>query len=235
MSSQVETNGVVVTLGDIRQKKAGRPPGSAIRRSDRRRFLEVGTALVRSNGLRQLTIGELCGRVGVAKSTFYIRFSSREELLETVLHEYLSSLLRDAKAAARLVPRGVLRLIRMIEVWVQHYVLKHGGCLLLSSSVEYAGVADDKTRVIVVEMVRTWRALLAGQIQDAIQTGELLSNVDDEQLLFEIFSVVLGVQHDCRFLGEPIGFRAAMLYSIFKRHGAELPPGTPALLRCENG
>jgi len=141
----------------------------------------------------------------------------------------------DAQAAARFLPPGVQRLARMIEVWVQHYVLKHGGCLLLSGSVEYAGVDDDETRVIIVEMVRAWRTLLASQIRDAVQAGELLSDVDEQQMLFEIFSVVLGVQHDCRFLGEAVGFRAAMLYSIFKRHGAKLSPVMPALLRCENG
>lgn len=223
---------MVAPLCDVKQKrKAGRPPGSAIRRSARHRFLEVGTELVRSNGLRHLTIGEVSRRVGVAKSTFYIRFSSREELLEAVLHEYLSSLLRDAKSAARFVPRGLQRLVRMIEVWIQHYVLKHGGCLLLSGSVEYAGVPDDETRATITEMVRAWRTLLAAQIQDAIQAGELRSCVNHEQILFEIFCVVLGVQHDCRFLGEPVGFRATMLHSIFERHGAELPPGTPALLR----
>lgn len=231
MSSAVEENGEALALGDGKQKKrAGRPRGSAIRRSARHRFLEVSTELVRSNGLRHLTIGEVSRRVGVAKSTFYIRFSSREELLEAVLHEYLSSLLRDAKAAARFVPRGLQRLVKMIEVWLQHYVLKHGGCLLLSGSVEYAGATDDETRVTIVEMVHAWRALLSAQIHDAIQSGELRSTVDGERMLFEIFSVVLGVQHDCRFLGEPIGFRASMLHSIFERHGVELSPGTPALL-----
>lgn len=232
MSGGGEGSARAGTIGDVMPKrKAGRPPGSAIRRSARHRFLEVGTELVRSHGLRHLTIGEVSRRVGVAKSTFYIRFSSREELLEAVLQEYLSSLLRDAKAAARFVPRGLQRLVKMIEVWIRHYVLKHGGCLLLSGSVEYAGVADDGTRITIVEMVRAWRGVLAAQIQDAILTGELRSGVDDEQMLFEIFSVVLGVQHDCRFLGEPVGFRAAMLHAIFERHGADLPPGTPAWLR----
>lgn len=221
---------IAVTLGDTKQKKkAGRPRGSAIRRSARHRFLEAGTELVRSNGLRHLTIGEVSRRIGVAKSTFYIRFSSREELLEAVLHEYLSSLLRDAQTAARYAPRGLQRLVKMIEVWIQHYVLKNGGCLLLSGTVEYAGVADDETRLTIVEMIRAWRTILAAQIHEAIQMGELGSNVDSEQILFEIFSVVLGVQHDCRFLGEPLGFRVAILHSIFERHGAALP--TPAMLR----
>ncbi|MGH8785556.1 MAG: TetR/AcrR family transcriptional regulator [Cupriavidus necator] len=222
-----------VTLIDdtLQKRKAGRPPKSAIGKSVRHRFLEVGTELVRSNGLRHLTIGEVSRRVGVAKSTFYVHFSSREDLLVAVLHEYSSSLFHDAKAAARFVPRGLHRLVRMIEVWIQHYVIKHGGCLLLSGSVEYAGLADNETRAVMVEMVRSWRTLLAAQIQDAVHLGALSNDLDVEQMLFEIFSLVLGVQHDCRFLGEPIGFRVAMLHAVFERHGAELPPGAPVRLR----
>ncbi|MDF3882438.1 TetR/AcrR family transcriptional regulator [Cupriavidus basilensis] len=211
-------------------RSAGRPRGAAAGKSARHRFLEVGTDIVRSNGIRHLTIGELTRRVGVAKSTFYIRFTSREELLEAVLHEYVSALLHDANTAARFVSRGLQRLVRMIEVWIQHYVMKHGGCLLLNGSVEFAGVGDDSMRVTMLEMARAWRTKLAAQIQDAIQLGELRSDVAADQLLFEIFSVVLGVQHDCRFLGEPIGFRVATLHAILERHGAKLPAGAPAWL-----
>ncbi|SPA03851.1 hypothetical protein CBM2626_U30014 [Cupriavidus taiwanensis] len=211
-------------------KSAGRPRGAGPRKSARHRFLEVATDIVRSNGLRHLTIGELTCRVGVAKSTFYLRFTSREELLEAVLHEYASALLRDANAAARSVSRGLQRLFRMIEVWIQHYVMKQGGCLLLNGSVEYAGTDDDKMRVTMLETVRSWRAKLAAQIHDAVQLGQLRSDVNADQLLFEIFSVVLGVQHDCRFLGEPIGFRFAMLHAILERHGAKLLSGAPTKL-----
>ena len=211
-------------------KSAGRPRGAVPRKSARHRFLEVGTDIVRSNGIRHLTIGELTRRVGVAKSTFYLRFTSREELLEAVLHDYVSALLNDANTAARSASRGLQRLVRMIEVWIQHYVMKQGGCLLLNGSVEYAGTDDDAMRVAMLETVRAWRSRLAAQIQEAVQLGQLRPDVDADQLLFEIFSVVLGVQHDCRFLGEPIGFRIAMLNAVLERHGAELPPSAHARL-----
>ncbi|MNT78396.1 hypothetical protein D3C72_2176290 [compost metagenome] len=71
--------------------------------------------------------------------------------------------------------------------------------------------------------VDAWRRCLHEQLCDAAAGGEIPGSVDTRQLEFEIYSFVLGIQHDCMFLGEPVSFRSAAFPGILRRHGIILP------------
>ena len=51
--------------------------------------------------------------------------------------------------------------------------------------------------------VRGWRAALGRTVRQAIDEGHLRPDTDPEQLVFEIYSLMVGLMHDARFLRDP--------------------------------
>ncbi len=185
--------------------------------------MRVATTTMRSRGIRAITVGEITGQLGLARSAFYLRFDSRSHLIEAVLLAYFNGLRSDAAASVRGVPIGLARLVRILEFWIRDHVAQRGGCLILSGATECAthGGADP-IRQAVHRVTTDWRAYLAEQLRDSVATRQIPDTVDIEQLTFEIFSFVLGIQHDCVFLDEPVSTRARLFQRILERHGVVL-------------
>lgn len=194
-------------------------------RSARENVLRVATGLARARGLENFSITDVTNQLGLSKSMFYERFDTRTELIVEMLIEYSSSLLRDAEAAGRAAPKGIRRLVRILELWLGNYVLQESGCLIVSGTIECAGRPNDAIRNAMMSAVQAWRAYLNEQLRDAAALGEIPGTVDIVQLEFEIYSFVLGMQHDCIFLGEPASFRSEAFAAILNRHGVRLPLG----------
>lgn len=191
-------------------------------RSARPAVLGAAIRLARRGGMDGFSISDLGGELGVSKSCVYRHFESREQIAAEAVLVYADALASQATRAAAQVPRGVRRLVRMLDLWIGDYVMR-GGCLILRAGCERAGRVDDTVSHSVARAARAWRGLLASQLQDAVKIGEIGAKVDDQRLTFEIFSFALGIQHDHLFLGEPLEFRHAVLQSILARHGIRMP------------
>lgn len=212
-------------------------------RSARPAVLDAAIRLARRGGLDGFSVSDLGGELGVSKSCVYRHFESREQLAAEAMLVYADALVAQVTRAAAQAPRGLRRLLRMLEVWLGDYVMR-GGCLILRAGCERAsrvgaGVGDgadrgadgrpgalagDPVSDSVARAVRAWRGLLASQLREAARLGEIGAEVDHQRLTFELFSFALGVQHDHLFLGEPLEFRHAVLQGILARHGIR-PPG----------
>lgn len=191
-------------------------------RSSRRAVLGAAILLSRRGGLDSFSISDLGEEIGVSKSCIYQHFESRSELLAEAVLNYAEALSADAIKAAAQAPKGLRRLVRMLDVWLGDYVLR-GGCLILRAGSESAGRAESAVSLSVAQAVTTWRGLLALQLKDAAHIGEINPSVDLQHLVFEVFSFALGVQHDHLFLGDSVEFRHSVLKGIFGRHGIEVP------------
>lgn len=115
-------------------------------RSARENVLRVATRLARARGLENFSVTDVTRQLGLSKSMFYERFESRTELIAEMLVEYSSTLLRDAEAAGRAAPKGIRRLVCILEMWLRNYVLREGGCLILSGAIECASRPNDVIR-----------------------------------------------------------------------------------------
>ncbi|WP_459571915.1 TetR/AcrR family transcriptional regulator [Cupriavidus sp. 8B] len=191
-------------------------------RSARENFMRVATTTMRSRGIRAITVGEITGKLGLSRSSFYLRFDSRSHLIEEVLLAYFDGLRSDAAASVLGVPIGLARLVRILEFWIRDHVAQRGGCLILSGATECATYGADPIRQAVHRVTTNWRTYLAEQLRDSVATRQIPDTVDIEQLTFEIFSFVLGIQHDCVFLGEPVSFRGRLFQRILERNGVVL-------------
>ncbi len=112
----------------------------------------VATTTMRSRGIRAITIGEITGRLGLSRSSFYLRFDSRTHLIEEVLLAYFDRLRSGAAASVLGVPVGLARLVQILEFWIRSHVAQRGGCLILSAPLNVRHIATSRS-------VRSYTAL----------------------------------------------------------------------------
>lgn len=163
-------------------------------------ILDAALQLAATDGLDGITIGMLAERLGMSKSGVFAHFGSREDLQITVLKTYEErfaiSVLKPALAQAR----GLPRLRAIVDNWLVHSALEaQTGCIWISGASEF----DDKPgaiRDLLVAMVKQWQLELTRAITQACEQGELRSDLDAEQMVFEIYGLILVLHHDARLL-----------------------------------
>ncbi|MBU3548989.1 TetR/AcrR family transcriptional regulator [Polynucleobacter sp. P1-05-14] len=166
-------------------------------------ILEAALAIASRSGLEGLTIGNLAEVVKMSKSGVFAHFGSREELQVEVVRSYHQKFQEVVFAPALLKPKGLPRLNQMIGSWLK---MSSGGdtssCFFISGAAEF----DDCPGIVRDELLRSveiWRAALLRAIKEAITEGHLKKSVNVEALLFQLYSIALGVHHDSRFLDNP--------------------------------
>ncbi len=163
-------------------------------------ILDAALALAATDGLDGITIGLLAERLGMSKSGVFAHFGSREDLQMTVLKTYEERFAAATLKPALAQPRGLARLRNIVDNWLVHSALEaQTGCIWISGASEF----DDKPgpiRDLLVAMVKQWQLELTRAISQACEQGELRSDLDAEQMVFEIYGLILVLHHDARLL-----------------------------------
>ncbi len=176
-----------------------------VRKGEQTRASIVANALelAAQAGLEGLTIGAIAERMQRSKSGVFAHFGSREDLQIAVLREYGRQFVDDVLVPALQRPRGLARLTAIIDRWLERTALEaRSGCIWISSASEY----DDRPGAVrdeLVSTVRTWQRDLGRAILQAIASGELRPDVDVDDLVFDLYGIILVLHHDSRLLRTP--------------------------------
>jgi AcrR family transcriptional regulator len=166
-------------------------------------ILDVALDLASRVGLEGLTIGLLADKMNMSKSGVFAHFGSREDLQLEVLKLYHRRFEQDVFYPSIKEPRGLPRLRAMFAHWVKRVSIEiASGCIYISGAVEY----DDRPGPIreeLVSMVGAWQSALLRAAQQAIECGHLKADTDAQQLVYEMYGLILAVHHDARFLRIP--------------------------------
>jgi AcrR family transcriptional regulator len=166
-------------------------------------ILDVALELASRDGLEGLTIGVLADRMNMSKSGVFAHFGSREDLQMEVIRLYHHRFEQEVFYPSIKEPRGLPRLVAMFEHWVKRVSVEiASGCIYISGAVEY----DDRPGPIreqLVTMVQTWQGALLRCVQQAIDCGDLKAETDAQQLVYEMYGMILALHHDARFLRIP--------------------------------
>jgi AcrR family transcriptional regulator len=166
-------------------------------------ILDVALELASRDGLEGLTIGVLADRMNMSKSGVFAHFGSREDLQMEVIRLYHQRFEQEVFHPSIKEPRGLPRLVAMLEHWIKRVSVEiASGCIYISGAVEY----DDRPGPIreqLVGMVQAWQHALLRCVQQAIDCGDLKADTDAQQLVFEIYGLILALHHDARFLRTP--------------------------------
>jgi AcrR family transcriptional regulator len=166
-------------------------------------ILDVALQLASRQGLEGLTIGLLADKMKMSKSGVFAHFGSREDLQIEVVKLYHQRFEQEVFYPSIQDPRGLPRLRAMFARWINRVTVEiASGCIYISGAVEY----DDRPGEIrdqLVAMVCTWQQALSRAVMQAIDAGQLRADVDPEQIVYEMYGLILALHHDARFLKKP--------------------------------
>lgn len=175
---------------------------AAPRKGDLTRAAIVEAALQAASrdGLEGLTIGTLADQMQMSKSGVFAHFGSREELQLAVLKAYSQRFVDEVLQPAVRKPRGLPRLEAILERWVAFLAreLTHG-CIMIAGAVEYDDVPGP-LRDEMVAIITGWKRELLKAIRQAIAERHLTGDTDAQQLVFEIYGLMLAMHQDARLL-----------------------------------
>lgn len=152
------------------------------------------------DGLEALTMGTLADALKMSKSGVFKRVGSRETLQLAVLEQYRRRFEAQVLAPARDAAPGLPRLRRLFRMSLDQVASRQwAGCFYFSCAAEY----DDRPGPVRHELmcgVLAWREGFEQSARQARQAGHLAASTDCEQLVFELYALLLAVQHDMRLL-----------------------------------
>ncbi|MCO4890019.1 TetR/AcrR family transcriptional regulator [Cupriavidus sp. WGtm5] len=175
-------------------------------------ILDAALELSSRDGLEGLTIGLLAERMQMSKSGVFAHFGSREDLQVEVVREYHRRFEQEVFYPSLQEPRGLPRLWSMVRRWMEKRIQEvTTGCIYISGAVEYDDRSGSLVRDELVKSVTIWRAALNRAIDQAKEEGHLRADCDPRLMLFEMYSLELGLHHDARFLRLPDSAELAMV------------------------
>lgn len=166
-------------------------------------ILDAALELASRDGIEGLTIGVLAEKMHMSKSGVFAHFGSREDLQIEIVKLYHHRFEQDVFYPSLKESRGLPRLQMMFTRWVNVVAVEiTHGCIYISGAVEY----DDRPGEIreqLMTMILAWRGALHRCIRQAIDMGHLCEDIDVEQMVYEIYGLILALHHDARFLRLP--------------------------------
>jgi AcrR family transcriptional regulator len=166
-------------------------------------ILDVALDLASRDGLEGLTIGLLADKMNMSKSGVFAHFGSREDLQIEVVKLYHRHFEQEVFYPSMQEPRGLPRLQALFDRWIRRVSVEiASGCIYISGAVEY----DDRPGAIrdeLVGMVQAWHKALHRCVVQAIEMGHLQAGTDAQQMVFEMYGLILVLHHDARFLRMP--------------------------------
>ena len=172
-------------------------------------IVDAALEMASRDGLEGLTIGALAERMRMSKSGVFAHFGSREDLQIAVLKAYERRFVDDVLVPGLRERRGLPRLRAVFRRWLERTAVEaENGCLYIAGATEY----DDRPGAVreeLVGMIRSWQREFTRTIRQTVEHGDLPADTDVEELLFQLYGVILVLHHDGRLLDSPDAFGRA--------------------------
>ncbi len=182
-------------------RRRTRAPGER----SRARIVQVAAELATIEGIEGLSIGRLADATGIAKSSVYALFGSKEDLQLATIEAARASFITEVVTPALVgTEPGRERLVALCDGFLS-YVERRvfpGGCFFVAASAE-VGARPGRVHDAVARIQQQWRDLLGREAGVAVEKGELPPDTDPAQVAFELGVILAGtnivsVLHDDR-------------------------------------
>ena len=158
-------------------EEAGLPRGRIDKRAA---LIDIGTAIFTQKGFSTTGIDEIVQAADVPKGSFYYYFSSKEEFAIAVIGNYgryfsrkLERILEDQDKTPLARLKGFTE---EASSGMMRFDFKRG-CLIGNLGQEMASL-EENFRVVLLGVLREWRKRFAACLQEAKDSGEILTPVD---------------------------------------------------------
>ncbi|MDT0346255.1 TetR/AcrR family transcriptional regulator [Streptomyces litchfieldiae] len=165
-------------------------------RRTRERIIERGLDLASLEGLEGLTIGRLAADLGISKSGLLGHFGTKQALQLAAMQRAAVIFNREVWHPAASAPPGLPRLRAVCAAWISYLTggIFPGGCLFVSSTFEQDG-RTGPVRALLQRQFRAWNRRLTAEVRTAVRNGELPDGTNAEQLVFELYGVMMSLNH----------------------------------------
>ncbi|MFJ6074791.1 TetR/AcrR family transcriptional regulator [Streptomyces sp. NPDC093065] len=162
----------------------------------RQRIVDRGLALASVDGLEGLTIGRLATELGMSKAGVLGHFGTKEGLQLAVVDAAAEMFSREVPQRARGASPGLARLSALCEAWISYLerALLPGGCFFTAVAAEFDG-RGGPVRDAIAGLDSLWRRDLGIHIRSAVAVGDLPADTDPDQLVYELFGIMLALNH----------------------------------------
>ena len=175
--------------------------------------MKEGLDLLTRSGFAGVTLGMLAEQTGMSKSGLFAHFGSKEEIQLGLLEKMASVGAATFVDPAMLKPRGLARLRAVVEGWFgwTEKAGLHGGCPVAAGMFELDDVdQSDPVRQRLLDMESKWRAFLVHLTTEAVVAGELRSDLEVDQFVWELCAIYLNHHASFRFIRDPLATERAL-------------------------
>ncbi|MFI7578164.1 TetR/AcrR family transcriptional regulator [Micromonospora sp. NPDC049497] len=187
-----------------------------VARGDRTRIAVLDAAVVLASevGLDGLSLGRLAETLGVSKSGLFAHWRSKEALQLATVNRAVEQWQERIIGPALRAPRGVRRLWALHDARIAFYAARvlPGGCFFATTEFEF-NARPGPVRDRLAEVFERWIAFLQRLVGEAVEAGELPTDVDVALLAYEIDALGVAAAMRSRLLDPETAYRLA-------RHGA---------------
>jgi len=175
-----------------------------------RRSSATPLAWRRPKAWRQCPFSRLASDLGISKSGLFAHFGSKEELQLATVDEAGRVFTEEVLKPGLRTPSGLGRVWAMCNSFLSYLSrgVFPGGCFFEAALAEFDS-KPGRVRDAVVEKRGYWVASLARAIREAQASGDVQPDVDEEQVAWELGSLLVGANSSFVQDGGTVGIERA--------------------------
>jgi AcrR family transcriptional regulator len=161
-------------------------------RRTRERILDRAMAIGSVEGLEGLSIGRLAAELGMSKAGILGHFGTKQSLQLAVIDAAAQMFIEEVPGRVPDAAPGLAQLRALCTAWVSYLERRvlPGGCFFTAAAAEFDG-REGPVRDAIADLNARWQRTLRWHIQQATRNGQLPPDTDPDQLVYEIYGVML--------------------------------------------
>ncbi len=165
--------------------------------------IDTALQMAVTDGLQSVSFGEVAKRLDISKSAVFFHTGSLLALQRLVLDEYDRRFSDEIFVPALQAERGLPRLDAIVSQWMLCCAERRA----ISGAIFAVGAFEMHARLNplherLLASVTRWRGVLERTIAQAVEAGHLRADTDAAEFAYIISSLLLGLMHDRRFMGD---------------------------------
>ncbi len=154
-------------------------------------ILDTALDMASELGLEGVTIGVLAKATKMSKSGLFAHFESKENLQVEILKHGARLFAENVVIPALRTEAGLPRIRALVNNWVDWASSHAGGCIFVAASNDFSDRVGNVRSSLLLQQ-EAWIRTLRKVTRSAIKTGEFREDIDCDQFVFELYSLLLG-------------------------------------------
>ncbi len=154
-------------------------------------ILDMALDMTSELGLEGVTIGILAKATKMSKSGLFAHFQSKENLQIEILRHAAKVFAESVVVPALRTEAGIPRIRALVKNWTDWTSKLSGGCIFIAASIQFND-RQGSVRSFLLKQQEAWVRTLRRVVQSAIKTNEFREDIDCNQFVFELYSLLLG-------------------------------------------